>query len=159
VQTITSQREQYGVTVHLFIGTGRSSVEITFMSLMTNYKHDTNYRGLDGLFLFKSVSPFISRCVVMPKLQDYSFGIYLHVVSACILSCQRCFCLEDLRRRRRPPTCALAHGCVSYGNMGVQCDAQCTLGSTQQCCYGCSVEAWMESNADAHRHTGVDVNM
>jgi hypothetical protein len=39
----TSQREQYGVTVHLFIGTGRSPVEITFVSLMTNYKCDTNY--------------------------------------------------------------------------------------------------------------------
>jgi hypothetical protein len=27
-----------------------------------------------------------------------SFGIYLHVVSACISSCRSCFCLEDLRR-------------------------------------------------------------
>jgi hypothetical protein len=27
---ITIQREQYGVTVHLFIGTGRSPVKITF---------------------------------------------------------------------------------------------------------------------------------
>jgi hypothetical protein len=25
-------------------------------------------------------------------------------MSACISSCRRCFCLEDLRRRRRPPT-------------------------------------------------------
>jgi hypothetical protein len=39
----TSQREQYRVTIHLFIGMGRSLVEITFMSLITNYKHDTNY--------------------------------------------------------------------------------------------------------------------
>jgi hypothetical protein len=30
----TSQREQYGGTVHLFIGTGRSLCEITFMSFM-----------------------------------------------------------------------------------------------------------------------------
>jgi hypothetical protein len=30
---ITSQREQYGVTVHLFIGTGRNLGKITFMSL------------------------------------------------------------------------------------------------------------------------------
>jgi hypothetical protein len=28
----TSEREQYGGTVHLFIGTGRSTVKITFMS-------------------------------------------------------------------------------------------------------------------------------
>ena len=65
---ITSQREQYVVTVHLFIGTGRSPLEITFMSLTTSYNHDTNYHGPIGLFLFKSVQPFISRHVVMPKL-------------------------------------------------------------------------------------------
>jgi hypothetical protein len=64
----TSQRVQYRVTVHLFIGTGRSPVEITFMSLITNYKHDTNYQGLDGFFLFKLVSPFVSRRVIMTKL-------------------------------------------------------------------------------------------
>jgi hypothetical protein len=30
---ITIQREQYGVTVHLFIGTRRNPWEITFMTL------------------------------------------------------------------------------------------------------------------------------
>jgi hypothetical protein len=35
-----------------------------------------------------------------------SFGIYLCVMSVCISSCRRCFFLEDLRRRRRPPTVA-----------------------------------------------------
>jgi hypothetical protein len=64
----TSQREQYGGTVHLFIGTGRSPVKITFMSLMTSYNHDSNYQGLSGLFLFKSVEPFVSRHVTMSKL-------------------------------------------------------------------------------------------
>jgi hypothetical protein len=64
----TSQREQYGVTVHLFIDTGRSPVEITFMTLITNYKHDTNHQGLNGLFIFKSVPPFVSRRVIMLKL-------------------------------------------------------------------------------------------
>jgi hypothetical protein len=65
---IINQREQYGVTVHLFIGTGRSPIEITFISLITNYKHDTNYHVLNGLFLFKSVPHFVSRRVIMPKL-------------------------------------------------------------------------------------------
>jgi hypothetical protein len=64
----TSQREQYGVTVHLFIGTGRSPVEITFMPLTNNYKHDTNYHGLIDLFLFRSVQPFVSMHVTMSKL-------------------------------------------------------------------------------------------
>jgi hypothetical protein len=68
VRVNTSQRAQYGVTVHLFIGTGRRPVEITFMSLITNYKHGTNYHGLIGLFLFKSMQPFVSRHVIMSKL-------------------------------------------------------------------------------------------
>jgi hypothetical protein len=64
----TRQCEQYGGTVHLFIGTRRSPVKITFMSLKTSYNHDTNYHGLIGLFLFKSVQPFVSRHVTMSKL-------------------------------------------------------------------------------------------
>jgi hypothetical protein len=63
-----SQHEQYRGTVHLFIGTGRSLVEITFMSSTTSYNHDTNYHGPIGLFLFKSVQPFVSKHVAMPKL-------------------------------------------------------------------------------------------
>jgi hypothetical protein len=68
VQVNISQCEQYGVTVHLFIGTGRSPVEITFMPSTSDYKHDTNYPGLISLFLFRSVQPFVSRHVTMPKL-------------------------------------------------------------------------------------------
>jgi hypothetical protein len=40
---ITSQREQYEGTVHLFIGTGHSPDKITFVSLTTNHTHDTKY--------------------------------------------------------------------------------------------------------------------
>jgi hypothetical protein len=51
-----NQREQYGGTVHLFIGTGHSLCKITFMP----FTFDTNSiiicRGLNGLFIFKSVS-------------------------------------------------------------------------------------------------------
>jgi hypothetical protein len=64
----TSQREQYRGIVYLFIGMGRSPVKITFMSYTTSYNHDTNYHGSIGLFLFKSVQPFVSRHVAMPKL-------------------------------------------------------------------------------------------
>jgi hypothetical protein len=35
--------------------------------------------------------------------------LYLHVTPSFVLSYQRCFCLEDLRRRRRPPTPHLLH--------------------------------------------------
>jgi hypothetical protein len=64
----TDQREQYRVTVHIFIGIGRSPVKITFMSSATSYNYDTNYHGPIGLFLFKSVQPFVSRHVAMLKL-------------------------------------------------------------------------------------------
>jgi hypothetical protein len=74
------------------------------VSLTTNHNHDTNYQGLSGLFLFKSVLPFVSNVSSCRSSFNCSFGIYLHVVPACISSCRRCFCLEDLRRRRRPPT-------------------------------------------------------
>jgi hypothetical protein len=53
----TSQREQYGGIVHLFIGTGRSLCKITFMPFMFTIDLRTIQRGLDSLFPFKSV-PF-----------------------------------------------------------------------------------------------------
>jgi hypothetical protein len=43
VRVITIQREQYGVTVHLFIGTGRRPDKSTFMSLITIYNLNMNY--------------------------------------------------------------------------------------------------------------------
>jgi hypothetical protein len=96
-----------GGTIHQFICTGRSPGKITFVSLITNYNHGTNYQGLYSLFLFKSVPPFVLSMPSCRSSFNCSFGIYLHIVSACISSCRRCFCLEDLRRRRRPPTVAL----------------------------------------------------
>jgi hypothetical protein len=56
VRVNTSQREQYGVTVHLFIGTGHSLCKITSMPFVFTIDLRTIYRGLDSLFLFKSVS-------------------------------------------------------------------------------------------------------
>jgi hypothetical protein len=53
---ITSQREQYGVTVHLFIGTRRNLSKITFMSLTFTISKKVSYRGLNNLFPFRSVS-------------------------------------------------------------------------------------------------------
>jgi hypothetical protein len=50
-----SQREQYGGTVHLFIGTRRSLWEITFMPFTNGYNHNTGCHGSIGHFIFKSV--------------------------------------------------------------------------------------------------------
>jgi hypothetical protein len=103
VRVITSQREQYRGPVHLFIGTGHSPDKITFMSLITNHNYDTNYQGLCGLFLFKSVASFVSNMSLCRSSFNCSFGIHLDVTPACMSSWRRCSCSEDLRRRRRPP--------------------------------------------------------
>jgi hypothetical protein len=59
-----SQREQYGSTVHLFIGTGRSPCKITPMPFTFANDSIITHRGLDSLFLFKSVS----FSAIVPKL-------------------------------------------------------------------------------------------
>jgi hypothetical protein len=59
-----SQREQYGRTVHLFIGTGRSPCKITPMPLTFANDSIVTHRGLNSLFLFKSVS----FSAIVPKL-------------------------------------------------------------------------------------------
>jgi hypothetical protein len=57
-----SQREQYGNTVHLFIGTSRSPCKITSRPFAFDYNSIVIYLGLDSLFLFKSVSSFLPSC-------------------------------------------------------------------------------------------------
>jgi hypothetical protein len=51
-----SQREQYESTVHLFIGTGRSPCKITPMPFTFANNSIVIHRGLNSLFLFRSVS-------------------------------------------------------------------------------------------------------
>jgi hypothetical protein len=51
-----SQREQYGDTVHLFIDTGHSPYKITFMPFTFGSNSVVIHRGLNSLFIFKSVS-------------------------------------------------------------------------------------------------------
>jgi hypothetical protein len=80
VRVITSQREQYDVTVHLFIGTGRSLDEITFMSLTFTIDHKANYRGLSSLFPLKSFSPFTIVNVLSRSSFSHIFGASLSFV-------------------------------------------------------------------------------
>jgi hypothetical protein len=98
VRVTTSQREQYGGTVHLFIGTGRSPVKITFMSLMTSYNHDTNYHGLIGPFSLSRCSPSSQGMSLCRSSLDRSFGMYLRIVFDYMPIFRRYFCLEDLLR-------------------------------------------------------------
>jgi hypothetical protein len=55
-------REQYGSTVHLFIGTGRSPCKITSRPFAFTNNSIVIHQGLDSLFLFKSVSFFLPSC-------------------------------------------------------------------------------------------------
>jgi hypothetical protein len=50
-----NQREQYGRTVHLFIGTGRNPCKITLMPFTFINNSIVILRGLIWLFIFKSV--------------------------------------------------------------------------------------------------------
>jgi hypothetical protein len=54
----TSQREQYGGTVHLFIGTGHSPCKITSRPFTFANNFKVIHRGLNSLFPFKSVPLF-----------------------------------------------------------------------------------------------------
>jgi hypothetical protein len=53
-----SQREQYGSTVHLFIGTGRSPCKITLMPFTFINDFIVILQGPIWLFIFKSVPLF-----------------------------------------------------------------------------------------------------
>jgi hypothetical protein len=82
---ITIQREQYGVTVHLFIGTGRSPNKITSMSLTFTLNHKANYQGLSSLFPFRSVSSSTFVIILSQSSFNHSFSVRpfcLRVVSS-----------------------------------------------------------------------------
>jgi hypothetical protein len=55
---------QYGSTVHLFIGTGHSPCKITYMPSTFDSNSIVIHRGLNSLFIFKSVS----FSAITPKL-------------------------------------------------------------------------------------------
>jgi hypothetical protein len=118
----TSQREQYGGTVHLFIGTGHSLCEIIFMPFMFTIGLRTIYRGLNSLFLLKSV-PFSATepklpCVQLRRWFNLRSDPALHIVynfipSPKILAWETLL-IMFLRTfgRRRPPTACIK--CLQY---------------------------------------------
>jgi hypothetical protein len=113
----TSQREQYGGTVYLFIGTGRSLCEITFMPFLFTIDLRTIYWGLDSLFLLKSV-PFSGtepklHCAQLRRWFSLRSDPASHIVYNFILSPKVPVCVlhfgniishvfEDLRKMKAP---------------------------------------------------------
>jgi hypothetical protein len=65
---IPDQREQYGSTVHLFIGTRRSPCKITLMPFTFANDSIVIHRGLNSLFPFKSV-PLSAIMLKLPCAQ------------------------------------------------------------------------------------------
>jgi hypothetical protein len=88
-----SQCEQYGGTVHLFIGTGHSPCKITSRPFTFANNFKVIHRGLNSLFPFKSV-PLFCRYAEAP----------LHVASAlrqpsyCSCSSHRVILIRDRKR-------------------------------------------------------------
>jgi hypothetical protein len=93
-EQMPSQHEQYGSTVHLFIGTSRSPCKITFRPFAFDNNSIVIYRGLNSLFLFKSVSSLLPLC---RSFLAHSFGsvpsfvlfVFLH---PAILTCSKGSC-------------------------------------------------------------------
>ena len=56
------KRDAKASTVHLFIGAGRNPCKITFRPFAFDNNFIVIYRGLNSLFLFKSVSSFLPSC-------------------------------------------------------------------------------------------------
>jgi hypothetical protein len=118
---ITIQCLQYGVTVHLFIGTGRSPDKITFMSLTFAASHKASYQGLSSIFPFRSVPSSTFAIILSRSSFSHSFGVrsscfrvifpyhaYLHLKAeaSCISQCYTkkhiSHIFEDLRKRKAP---------------------------------------------------------
>src|SRR5688572_8733291 len=89
----TSQREQYGGTVHLFIGTGRSLRKITFMPFtfsIDTIDLITICRGLHSLFLSKSVPLSATEpklpCAQLRRWFNLHFDPVFHIMYSFIPS-------------------------------------------------------------------------
>jgi hypothetical protein len=83
-RVITAQREQYSITVHLFIGTGHSLDKITFMSLNFTANNKASCQGSSSLFSFRPVPPTTFVVVLSRSFFSHSFSarsFYSRVVS------------------------------------------------------------------------------
>jgi hypothetical protein len=73
-----SQREQYGSTVHLFIGTGRSPCKITLMPFTFANGSIVIHRGLNSLFPLKSV--LLSAIILKLPCAQLRLRVNLHIL-------------------------------------------------------------------------------
>ena len=115
----TSQHEQYGGTVHLFIGTEHSPCKITSMPFSFANDFKVVHRGLNSLFPFKSVFFFccyaeaplrvasalrqpsycscFSHCVVLIRVWRH---LFIYYTRETLLN----HVFEDLQKTKAPKT-------------------------------------------------------
>jgi hypothetical protein len=120
VRVNTSQCEQYGGTVHLFIGTGRNLCKITFMPFTFIIDLRTIQQGLNSLsplsrFLFVplsrsslarnfgAASSFISTMLFILCTVLFRVRRYLYICYTWKILLNHVF--EDLRRTKAPNSC------------------------------------------------------
>jgi hypothetical protein len=82
-EQMPNQRERYGSTVHLFIGTGHSPYKITIMPFTFNNNSIVIHRGLNSLFILKSVS----FSATMPKLSRSHLRRCINLRMILVFSC------------------------------------------------------------------------
>jgi hypothetical protein len=109
-RAIIIQREQYGGTVHLFIGTGHSPSKNTFMTLTCAHNRNINHQGLTSLFLFDS-APCLTFVATLSQSCRPSAVALTFVVNAL----RQYLHLEDLRQGRGSSTSLLSMISSSWG--------------------------------------------
>jgi hypothetical protein len=106
-------------TVHIFIGMRRSLSKNTFMTLTCTHNYNINHQGLTSLFLFGLASCLIFVATLSRSCRPSAMASTFVIITfrQCLRLkdlrwgrrsstslYERYFCLEDLWRRRRPPT-------------------------------------------------------
>jgi hypothetical protein len=112
-RAITIQREQYGGTIHLFIGMGRSSSENIFMTLICIHNRNINHQGLIGLFLFGSVS-YLTFVATLSR----SCRLLAIASTFVVIVFRKCLRLNDLLRGKRYSSRSISYdeGPVIFNN-------------------------------------------
>jgi hypothetical protein len=139
-----SQRQQYEGTVHLFIGTGHSPYKITSMPFTFGSNSMVIHRGLNSLFIFKSVSfsattPKLSyshlrRCinlritwasptVILTRVRRY---LFTHYTPETLLN----LVFEDLRKPKAPNRCRNMDSVLRWVLGNLRSRSSCCVGFT-----------------------------
>jgi hypothetical protein len=104
-RAVTIHLEQYGSTVHLFIGIGCSTSKNTFMTSAYTYNPNTKHQRFSCLFLFGSSLCLTFVITLSRSCSSLAFPHMFVIALAFVLVAYRQHLRpEDLWHRRRSPT-------------------------------------------------------